>query len=67
MKLNASVFCHQFGDKSGVLLYDTSSDVSVLLNCEECVILERNNDGVRVQLGDKVLEDLTRKGFLLGI
>jgi hypothetical protein len=67
VKLNASVLCHQFGDKSGVILYDTYSDVSVLLNCEECVILECNDGGVRVQLGDKVLEDLTRKGFLLGI
>lgn len=67
MKLKASVLCHRFDDKSGVLLYDTSSDVSVLLNCEECAILQQDNDGgVHVRLGDTVAVDLTRKGFLLG-
>lgn len=67
MKLKTSVLCHQFDDKSGVLLYDTSTDISVLLNWEECASLQHDDDGgVRVRFSDSVAADLTRKGFLLG-
>lgn len=67
MKLKTSVLCHQFDDKSGILLYDTSSDVSVLLNCDECTIIESNDDaGVSLRVSDTVTADLTRKGFLFG-
>jgi len=34
MKLNPSVVCHSFSDNSGVLLYDVSTDISVLLDVD---------------------------------
>ncbi len=67
MRLKKSVLCHQFDDKSGILLYDTASDISVLLDCDECEVVESNEDCVTyLRLGNTLSTDLTRKGFLFG-
>ena len=63
MKLNPAVVCHCFSDKSGVLLYDVNTDISVLLDADTVDIDFSSTTG-SIETADKIVRDnLVAKGL----
>ncbi|HCV03538.1 MAG TPA: hypothetical protein DG048_12880 [Pseudoalteromonas sp.] len=64
VKLNEFVVAHSFSDGSGLLIYNTTTDESVLLPCNSVALIQSNpSDNFVICSSDELRDELKKKGM----
>ncbi|GMM68909.1 hypothetical protein MTsDn1_22040 [Alteromonas sp. MTD1] len=64
VKLKESVVAHTFSDDSGLLIYNTTTDESVLLPCDRVALIQSYPSDIFVICNsDELRDELKKKGM----